>query len=66
MPASGGRADDYMATGVDFHTRGRILDAELELLHAAWRGELVVEGDRQHGSLATAAAASGEQAEQQT
>lgn len=37
--APGGRPDDYTATGRDFHTRGRDLDATLDLLHRAWRGD---------------------------
>ena len=41
--APGGRADDYAAVGRDFHTRGRDFDNELELLHSAWRGELIDE-----------------------
>jgi alkanesulfonate monooxygenase SsuD/methylene tetrahydromethanopterin reductase-like flavin-dependent oxidoreductase (luciferase family) len=39
--APGGRADDFVATGRDFHTRGREFDAQLDLLHRAWRGEPV-------------------------
>jgi alkanesulfonate monooxygenase SsuD/methylene tetrahydromethanopterin reductase-like flavin-dependent oxidoreductase (luciferase family) len=39
--APGGRPDDYTAVGRDFHTRGRDFDAELALLHRAWRGELI-------------------------
>lgn len=39
--APGGRADDYAAVGRDFHTRGRDFDVQLELLHRAWRGELL-------------------------
>ena len=35
----GRRTDDYDATGRDFHTRGRRLDADLETMHAEWRGE---------------------------
>ncbi len=34
----GRRADDYEATGRDFGTRGRRLDADLEAMHAEWRG----------------------------
>ncbi len=34
----GRRPDDYEATGRDFHTRGRRLDADLEAMHAEWRG----------------------------
>ena len=37
--APGGREDDYVATGTDFHTRGRALDAALGTMHAVWRGE---------------------------
>ena len=35
----GGREDDFTLTGVDFRSRGRILDQSLELMHRAWRGE---------------------------
>src|SRR5262249_22760739 len=41
--APGGRPDDFAVVGRDFHTRGRDLDAELEVLHGAWAGE-VIEG----------------------
>ena len=34
----GRRTDDYEATGRDFHTRGRRLDADLDAMHAEWRG----------------------------
>jgi alkanesulfonate monooxygenase SsuD/methylene tetrahydromethanopterin reductase-like flavin-dependent oxidoreductase (luciferase family) len=37
----GSRPDDFAVTGTDFHTRGRRLDAALELMHSAWRGEPV-------------------------
>jgi alkanesulfonate monooxygenase SsuD/methylene tetrahydromethanopterin reductase-like flavin-dependent oxidoreductase (luciferase family) len=37
--AVGGREDDYVLAGVDFKARGRVLDASLELMHQAWRGE---------------------------
>jgi probable F420-dependent oxidoreductase len=37
----GGRDDDFLAAGQDFKTRGRRFDADLELMHRAWRGELV-------------------------
>jgi alkanesulfonate monooxygenase SsuD/methylene tetrahydromethanopterin reductase-like flavin-dependent oxidoreductase (luciferase family) len=37
--AVGGRPDDFEVTGRSLHTRGRDLDAELELLHRAWAGE---------------------------
>ncbi len=43
----GGRADDYAVVGRDFHTRGRDFDAELELLHRAWAGEVVEGSDGQ-------------------
>jgi alkanesulfonate monooxygenase SsuD/methylene tetrahydromethanopterin reductase-like flavin-dependent oxidoreductase (luciferase family) len=38
--APGGRPDDYAVAGRDFHTRGRDFDAELDLLHRAWQGDL--------------------------
>lgn len=38
---AGGRADDYAASGRDFHDRGRRLDEGLEVVHRAWRGEAV-------------------------
>lgn len=37
----GSRQDDFAVTGMDFHTRGKRLDAALELMHSAWRGERV-------------------------
>ena len=37
--AAGGRADDYEVSGVDFHRRGRIFDAQLEELGRVWAGE---------------------------
>lgn len=43
---AGSRIDDFVVTGTDFHTRGRRLDAALELMHRAWRGE-PVEGTTQ-------------------
>ena len=42
--AAGGRPDDFAATGAAFETRGAAFDAELELLHQAWRGEPVLGG----------------------
>jgi alkanesulfonate monooxygenase SsuD/methylene tetrahydromethanopterin reductase-like flavin-dependent oxidoreductase (luciferase family) len=39
--AVGGRPDDFEATDRSLHTRGRDLDAALELLHRAWAGEPV-------------------------
>jgi len=38
---TGGREDDFTASGNDFHRRGKRLDAELELMHRAWQGEPV-------------------------
>jgi alkanesulfonate monooxygenase SsuD/methylene tetrahydromethanopterin reductase-like flavin-dependent oxidoreductase (luciferase family) len=38
---AGAREDDFAVTGSDFHTRGKRLDAQLDLMHRAWRGELV-------------------------
>jgi alkanesulfonate monooxygenase SsuD/methylene tetrahydromethanopterin reductase-like flavin-dependent oxidoreductase (luciferase family) len=38
---SGARTDDFMVTGTEFKTRGRRLNADLELMHLAWRGEPV-------------------------
>ena len=35
----GRRPDDYEAAGRSFGTRGRRLDADLEAMHAEWRGE---------------------------
>ena len=35
----GRRIDDYEATGRSFGTRGRRLDADLEAMHAEWRGQ---------------------------
>jgi alkanesulfonate monooxygenase SsuD/methylene tetrahydromethanopterin reductase-like flavin-dependent oxidoreductase (luciferase family) len=37
--AVGGREDDYEAAGVDFHTRGRLLDQMLEEWSRIWAGE---------------------------
>jgi alkanesulfonate monooxygenase SsuD/methylene tetrahydromethanopterin reductase-like flavin-dependent oxidoreductase (luciferase family) len=42
--APGGREDDYASVGLDFETRGKELDRQLELLHSLWRGEGVTEG----------------------
>jgi alkanesulfonate monooxygenase SsuD/methylene tetrahydromethanopterin reductase-like flavin-dependent oxidoreductase (luciferase family) len=39
--AVGGRPDDFEVSDRPLHTRGRDLDAELELLHRAWAGEPV-------------------------
>ena len=37
--AVGGREDDYTASGVDFHTRGRRFDAMLDEWRRIWAGE---------------------------
>ena len=37
----GGRPDDFDVTGFDLHDRGKRLDAALDLMHRAWRGEPV-------------------------
>jgi alkanesulfonate monooxygenase SsuD/methylene tetrahydromethanopterin reductase-like flavin-dependent oxidoreductase (luciferase family) len=37
--APGGREDDYEASGVDFHRRGRIFDAQLGELARLWSGD---------------------------
>ena len=39
--AVGGREDDFVAAGRAFEDRGRRFDRDLELMHGAWRGELV-------------------------
>jgi len=35
----GAREDDYRAAGLDFHTRGRQLNAQLKLMKQVWSGE---------------------------
>ena len=37
--AVGGREDDYEVSGVDFHTRGRRFDEQLETFARVWSGE---------------------------
>ncbi|MGH7760752.1 MAG: LLM class flavin-dependent oxidoreductase [Candidatus Dormibacteraceae bacterium] len=37
----GSRPDDFAVTGLNFHDRGKRLDAALDLMHRAWRGEPV-------------------------
>jgi alkanesulfonate monooxygenase SsuD/methylene tetrahydromethanopterin reductase-like flavin-dependent oxidoreductase (luciferase family) len=37
----GGRQDDFVAAEREFQDRGRRFDQDLELIHGAWRGELV-------------------------
>jgi alkanesulfonate monooxygenase SsuD/methylene tetrahydromethanopterin reductase-like flavin-dependent oxidoreductase (luciferase family) len=39
--AVGGRRDDFVASERGFEDRGRRFEQDLELLHGAWRGELV-------------------------
>lgn len=39
--AVGGRDDDFVASGQSFNDRGKRFDAMLEIMHDAWRGELV-------------------------
>jgi alkanesulfonate monooxygenase SsuD/methylene tetrahydromethanopterin reductase-like flavin-dependent oxidoreductase (luciferase family) len=39
--AAGAAKDDFAITGTDFHTRGKRLDAMLELMHRAWRGDAI-------------------------
>jgi alkanesulfonate monooxygenase SsuD/methylene tetrahydromethanopterin reductase-like flavin-dependent oxidoreductase (luciferase family) len=38
---AGAREDDFTVTGTDFHARGKRLDAMLELMHSAWRGDAI-------------------------
>src|SRR5437588_11686854 len=38
---AGGREDDFIATERSFHDRGRRLDAAVDLMHRAWKGESV-------------------------
>ncbi|WP_410618176.1 LLM class flavin-dependent oxidoreductase [Amycolatopsis sp. cmx-8-4] len=42
--AAGGREDDFLATGVDFHTRGKWLDQLLDELKEVWAGRGPVPG----------------------
>ncbi|HKX25414.1 MAG TPA: LLM class flavin-dependent oxidoreductase, partial [Actinomycetota bacterium] len=37
----GGRKDDFVAAGTEFAGRGARFEEDLELMHGAWRGELV-------------------------
>jgi alkanesulfonate monooxygenase SsuD/methylene tetrahydromethanopterin reductase-like flavin-dependent oxidoreductase (luciferase family) len=37
--APGGREDDFEASGVDFHSRGKIFDEMLEQWRRIWAGE---------------------------
>lgn len=43
---SGLREDDFTVTGYDFRDRGKRLDAMLDLMHRAWRGEAVPGSDQ--------------------
>ena len=40
----GGREDDYLLTGRDFHGRGRVFDQQVADLRRAFAGEPLVEG----------------------
>ncbi|UMB71821.1 LLM class flavin-dependent oxidoreductase [Mycobacterium paraterrae] len=40
--AVGSRADDYVAAGVDFEKRGRLLDQEVTTMREVWSGKPVV------------------------
>ncbi|TAN35063.1 LLM class flavin-dependent oxidoreductase [bacterium] len=42
----GSRPDDYAVTGDSFNDRGKRLDAALDLMHRAWRGEQVPGTDK--------------------
>lgn len=37
--AVGGREDDYKAAGVDFHSRGKLFDQQLETMKKIWSGQ---------------------------
>jgi alkanesulfonate monooxygenase SsuD/methylene tetrahydromethanopterin reductase-like flavin-dependent oxidoreductase (luciferase family) len=39
----GNRAEDFTATGRDFHTRGQRMESDIDLLRRVWAGESVVE-----------------------
>ena len=43
---AGARPDDFEVSGRNFHTRGKRMDADLELMHRAWRGEPVAGSTR--------------------
>lgn len=53
--AVGSRPDDYEAAGLDFATRGRRFDSELELMHRAWAGQAVGGAERPIGPAPTGA-----------
>jgi alkanesulfonate monooxygenase SsuD/methylene tetrahydromethanopterin reductase-like flavin-dependent oxidoreductase (luciferase family) len=42
----GGRPDDFAVSGFNFKDRGKRLDAALDLMHRAWRGEPVPGSDK--------------------
>jgi alkanesulfonate monooxygenase SsuD/methylene tetrahydromethanopterin reductase-like flavin-dependent oxidoreductase (luciferase family) len=42
----GTREDDFTTTGMGYHDRGRRFNAQLELMHQAWRGEPLPGTDR--------------------
>jgi len=42
--AVGARDDDYTAAGVDFSTRGRVLDEAVTAMRAAWCGAAIADG----------------------
>src|SRR5262245_36965101 len=42
----GSREDDYTVTNQEYNNRGRRMDADLELMHRAWRGEPVAGSTR--------------------
>lgn len=43
---AGARVDDFTIAGAGFHDRGKRLDAALDLMHRAWRGELLEGTDK--------------------
>jgi alkanesulfonate monooxygenase SsuD/methylene tetrahydromethanopterin reductase-like flavin-dependent oxidoreductase (luciferase family) len=45
----GSRPDDFAAADVDFSSRGRRFDEQLEVLHATWRGEAIDGFDQAFG-----------------
>ena len=48
--AAGARADDYEATGVEYHRRGRRLDEMIEQLQRSWAGDSDGVGPKPTGS----------------
>jgi alkanesulfonate monooxygenase SsuD/methylene tetrahydromethanopterin reductase-like flavin-dependent oxidoreductase (luciferase family) len=40
----GAREDDFKAVGVDIHTRGKLFDEQLALMHKIWSGEPLGDG----------------------